>query len=112
MVLVIFIAPAVTSCVPVMEFGLATEFEIKRVSHVFAPAEETLMARCRASMAHGDPRYSPTANFEICMSSKDYHLEDDKGCRDETDKIPNLYPNSRALSDPACWYWIPYIDAP
>ena len=106
MVLVIFIAPAVSSCAPAMEIGLAAEFEIKHVSHVFAPAEETLMARCRAPLAHGDPRFSPARNFVGCMQAEDYHQADDKGCWN------GLEPSRRAFSDPACWYWEPYIDAP
>jgi hypothetical protein len=64
------------------------------------PQKKPLMAECRASMGHSDPRWSPREQFEICMSSKDYHLESSKDCVDRKSGTPT----PDAIYEPKCWF--------
>lgn len=69
-----------------------------------APPKEPLMATCRASMTHGDPRWSPIEKFEICMSTKDYHLTWTKKCMARDSLTDPVSPSPNAIREPDCWF--------
>jgi hypothetical protein len=71
----------------------------------FMGEKTPLMARCRKTMGHGDPRWSKLERFEICMTAKDYHLRSNPKCMDRENLSDPVSPTQSAIEDPTCWFY-------
>ena len=70
------------------------------------PSKETLMAKCRATMSHGDLRWrTPILRFQGCMQSQEYHLVHNEKCAELYNPDDLLGAKSYAVTEPACWFW-------
>jgi hypothetical protein len=65
--------------------------------------EAPLMARCHATMAHGDLHESSLVRFEACMAQSDYHPRPE--CQDFLNRTDPTGLKESAINEPDCWFY-------